>query len=241
MKPRRSALPLPRYVERKPLKSGWGYFFNVPTWVRRAGCPCTNEPLGTDYEAAVSRAEKVLLPAFDSWRSGGASDVTPKVAAVGTLDWLFAEYRADRRFTKLDPKTKRIHESGMRIVGNHVLKNGRRLGDVRLEAIDTSVADRLYDRLLFVAETDTAGNTIERERCTNIGERRRQSRLNSVRACGWWQFRMHPWGTMGKGRERQITSRPTSARPLSKWAWGENFKRNQVAGTRTKPFRRRCS
>jgi hypothetical protein len=120
MRPPRSALPLPRYVQRKPLKSGWGYFFNVPTWARRAGCPIKNEPLGTNYEAALSRAENVLLPAFDSWRSGGESDQTPKVAAVGTLDWLFAEYRADRRYTKLDPKTKRLHESGMRIVGNHV-------------------------------------------------------------------------------------------------------------------------
>jgi hypothetical protein len=168
MKPPRSALPLPRYVERKPLKSGWGYFFNVPTWARRSGCPIANEPLGTDYEAAVSRAEKVLLAAFDSWRSGGASDMVPKVTAVGTLDWVFAEFRADRRFTKLDPKTKRIHESGMRLVGNHVLKDGRRLGSVRLEAIDTSVADRLYDRLLFVAEADAAGNTVERERRTTV-------------------------------------------------------------------------
>ena len=56
------------------------------------------------------------------------------VAAPGTLDWVFAEYRADRRFTKLDPKTKRIHESGMRLVGNHILKDGRRLGSVRLNA-----------------------------------------------------------------------------------------------------------
>jgi hypothetical protein len=161
MKPPRSALPLPRYVLRKPLKTGWAYFFNIPMWARRAECPVTNEPLGTDYDTAVSRAENVLLPAFDSWRSG-ASDVMPKVTAVGTLDWVFAEFRADRRFTKLDAKTKRIHESGMRLVGNHVLKNGRRLGGVRLEAIDTSVADRLYERLLFVTETDAAGNTVER-------------------------------------------------------------------------------
>jgi hypothetical protein len=34
-KPPRSALPLPRYVERKPLKTGgWGYFFHVPSWAR---------------------------------------------------------------------------------------------------------------------------------------------------------------------------------------------------------------
>ena len=65
MKRCRSALPLPRYVLRKPLKGGWGYFFNVPGWARAAGCPVKNEPLGTDYATAVERAETVLLPAFD--------------------------------------------------------------------------------------------------------------------------------------------------------------------------------
>ena len=39
MKPRRSALPLPRYVQRKPLKNSWGYFFNVPTWARKDELP----------------------------------------------------------------------------------------------------------------------------------------------------------------------------------------------------------
>src|SRR5882724_3666980 len=37
MKPGRSALPLPRYVLRKPLRGGaHGYFFNVPVWARKA-------------------------------------------------------------------------------------------------------------------------------------------------------------------------------------------------------------
>jgi hypothetical protein len=58
MKPRRSAQPLPRYVIRKPMKSGWGHFFNVPTWARKAGCPVKNEALGTDYDTPVRRAEK---------------------------------------------------------------------------------------------------------------------------------------------------------------------------------------
>ena len=170
MKPPRSALPLPRYVLRKPVKSGRGYFFNVPTWARKAGCPVRNEALGTDYEAAVQRAETVLLRAFNSWRSGGASDpdVKPIVAVVNTLDWIFAEYRSDRRFTKLDAKTKRIHESGMLLVADHVLKDGRRLGGVRLAAIDTSVVDVLYEKLLTVKESDTDGNVIERERRTRV-------------------------------------------------------------------------
>jgi hypothetical protein len=165
---KRSALPLPRYVLRKPIKDGWAYFFNVPMWARKAGSPMRNEPLGTDYAQAVERAETVLLPAFDSWRSGGKSDATPAVASFGTLDWIFAEYRADRRYTKLDARTKRNHEVGFRMVGGHALKDGRKLGGVRLTAIDTAVVDALYEKLLVVKESDADGKTIERERRTTV-------------------------------------------------------------------------
>jgi hypothetical protein len=170
MKPPRSALPLPRYVRRKPLKSGgWGYFFDLPTWARKAGCVVDREPLGTDYAKAVERAETVLLPAFDSWRSGGKSpDKATTIAAPGTLDWIFAEYRADRRFTKLDARTKRNHEVGFRMVGGHILKDGRKLGSVRITSIDTAVVDALYEKLLVVKATDLDGNTIERERRTTV-------------------------------------------------------------------------
>lgn len=169
MKPPRSALPLPRYVLRKPLKRvGWAYFFNVPVWARKAGCPVSNEPLGTDYAKAVERAETVLLPAFDSWRTDGKSDAQQTLAALGTLDWVFAEYRADRRFTKLDARTKRNHEVGFRMVGGYVLKDGRKLGSLRLTAINTAVIDALYEKLLVVKETDANGITIERERRTTV-------------------------------------------------------------------------
>ena len=170
MKRHRSARPLPRYTLRKPLKNGaWAYFFNVPMWARQAGCPIKNEPLGIEYEAAVRRAETVLLPAFDSWRTGGTSDVMkPTVCAIGTLDWVFAEYRADHRFTKLDPKTKRNHEVGFGLVGGYVLKDGRRFGTVRLALINTAVTDAVYEKLLVVSETDAAGKTIERERRTTV-------------------------------------------------------------------------
>jgi len=166
---RRSALPLPRYVQRKPLKTGWGYFFNVPMWARKTGCPMKNEALGTDYDAAVVRAETVLLPAFDSWRSDGASDAPAStVAPPGTLDWVFAEYRADRRFTKLDKRTKRNHEIGFGLVGGYVLKDGRRLGRARLALITTAITDMIYEKLLTVTEIDAEGNTVERERRTTV-------------------------------------------------------------------------
>jgi hypothetical protein len=241
MKPPRSALPLPRYVLRKPLKDAWGYFFNVPTWARKAGCPVKNEPLGRDYDAAVRRAETVLLPAFDSWLSGGASDELPKIAVVGTLDWVFAEYRSDRRFTKLDPKTKRLHESGMTLVGDHLLKDGRRLGSVRLAAIDTAVADALYERLLTIKVTDADGNEIERERRTrinhamkscrrawNIAARRNPGKLSLVNPfaqMGLTSYnRETPTATYGeltsfraKAREMSYPSLATAA--LIAWEW----------------------
>jgi hypothetical protein len=169
MKPPRSALPLPRYVLRKPLKNGWGYFFNVPGWARKVGCPLGNEPLGTDYGKAVERAETILLPAFDAWRGRGkSSEEMSTVAVTGTLDWVFAEYRADRRFTKLDARTKRNHEVDFRMVGRHVLKDGRKLGSVHPTSINTAVIDALYEKLLVIKETDTEGNTVERERRTTV-------------------------------------------------------------------------
>ncbi|WP_315831849.1 hypothetical protein [Bradyrhizobium prioriisuperbiae] len=43
--------------------------------------------LGTDYDSAVSRAEKILLPAFDSWRTGGENANPVGIGVViGTLD-----------------------------------------------------------------------------------------------------------------------------------------------------------
>jgi hypothetical protein len=168
-KPPRSALPLPRYVERKPLKGGdWGYFFHVPSWARKAGCTVHSERLGTDYGAALSRAETILLPALDSWRTGGAVDKPSAGAQLGTLDWVFAEYRTDRRYTKLDPKSKRNHEVGFKLVGGYVLKDGRRIGEKRLTVIDTALIDDLYEKLLILEVKDSQGNLVERERRTTV-------------------------------------------------------------------------
>jgi hypothetical protein len=165
-KPPRSALPLPRYVERRPLKTGgWGHFFHVPSKYKKKGCALDDEPLGLDYDAAVKRAETILLPAFDAWRSGDSKTATvPAIAATGTLDCVFAEYRADRRYTKLDAGTKRNHENGFKLVGGFTLKDGTLLGDRRANLIDTSVTDALYEALLPLKDDD--GNVIGERRTT---------------------------------------------------------------------------
>jgi hypothetical protein len=183
---RRSALPLPRYTLRKPTKGGWRYFFHVPTWARKAGCPVRNEPLGTDYQAAVQRAETVLLPAFDSWRSGGGTDAAvADVAKPGTLDWVFAEYRADRRFTQLDGRTRRNHEVGFRLVGGYKMKDGRRLGMMPVTSITTAVTDALYEKLLVTddgRERRTTTNHAMKtcRRAWNVAARRNPGKLPLV-------------------------------------------------------------
>jgi hypothetical protein len=165
MKAPRSALPLPRYVERRWTKAGWTYHFHVPTWAKRMGCLMHTEALGADIDAAIKRAETILLPMFDAWRSGDTKTATTSaVAIVGTLDWVFAEYRADRRYTKLDAGTRRNHETGFKMVGGHILKDGTRLGTRRVTLIDTSVTDALYEKLLVV--TDAKGNVIGERRTT---------------------------------------------------------------------------
>jgi hypothetical protein len=160
---------LPRYVLPKLRKGGRVvYNFNVPTWARKAGCPFKNERLGTDRAVAIERALTVLLPAFDLWRGARPLPKDDLTIAPETLDWVFGEYRADRRFTELDARTRRNHEVGFRMVGGHVLKDGRRLGTLHISSITTAVVDALYGKLLVVKETDADGNAIERERRTTV-------------------------------------------------------------------------
>jgi hypothetical protein len=109
------------------------------------------------------------LPAFDEWRTGGNElAASPATATIGTLDWVFAEYRADRRYTKPDPKSKRNHEVGFKLVGGYLLKDGKRLGEKRVTAINTALADELYEKLLVLKTTDAEGHIVERERRTTV-------------------------------------------------------------------------
>ena len=72
-------------------------------------------------------------------------------------------------------------------VGDYVLKDGRRLGGVQLTAVDTSVADVLYDKLLVVTETDASGKVVERERRTRINHA-----MKSCRRAWNVALRRHP-------------------------------------------------
>ncbi len=66
--------PLPRFVIDKALTSGaTGFYFTIPTYFRKQGCPIPNEALGRDYAVACGDDGKggraaALNARFDEWK-----------------------------------------------------------------------------------------------------------------------------------------------------------------------------
>jgi hypothetical protein len=165
MKPSRSVQPLPRYTRRKPLAGGrWAYFFEPPSWARRAGCPVQAEALGPDYDLAVRRAEDVLLKAFDSWRTQGRSDLVPLGPEIGTFDWLVKIFKEHLAWKEIDRKTQRLYEQGLKLFADHTLKDGARVGSKKLKNFSRGFVDAVYAKLLRVETIDEQGKMVVRTR-----------------------------------------------------------------------------
>jgi hypothetical protein len=165
MKLSHTALKFPRYCRRKPLKSGqWAYFFEPPTWARKQGCHVKAEALGEEHVAAVDRAENVLLPAFDSWRSRGLTDMVPVSPVLGTFDWLVSTFKAHQKWKEVDHKTQRFYEQGLALFANHKLKDGSRAGSRQISDFTKAFVDAIYAKLLVVDDEDADGNIVKRER-----------------------------------------------------------------------------
>ena len=227
----RSVLRLPRYTLRKRLKGGsLGYFFNVPNWARKMGCPMTNEALGTDYDRAVLRAEKILLPAFDSWRTGG-EDASPVGigVVVGTLDWMFHRVSAEafrsqktaKRLQPLSPGQCRVHETGIKIICEYILLDGRRLGARRVSSVDTAFVDQLFESSLFKT---VKGEKVERRTTVNHAMKTARGAWNTVSRANPGFFRrvilLKKWvcnRPRGKRRMRALRNLWRFARRQSRW------------------------
>jgi len=198
----RSTLPLPRYTRRKRLKKGgFGYFFDLPTWARERGCSVENEPLGTDYDLAVQRAETILLPAFDSWlRDGDDANPVGIGVVIGTLEW---KQKTAKRLQPLSPGQCRVHETGIKMICEYVLKDGRRLGALRVSSIDTAFADDLFEKLLY---KDVDGEKVERRTTVNHAMKTARGAWNTISRAHPHMFPpKNPFEKMGL----QSTSRET--------------------------------
>lgn len=148
------SVKLPRHVIPKPLASGkTAFYYNVPTKYRKMGCPIPNEPLGADYAKACGeggRAE-TLNGLFDEWNDARkglpiSSEAAPR---IGTIDWLFREYKASRAYLeKVKPRSRGNYEWNMREICDTLTKRGDRVGGHPIKSVTPLGADKLYDRFV---------------------------------------------------------------------------------------------
>ncbi|WP_141688420.1 hypothetical protein [Bradyrhizobium paxllaeri] len=114
--------------------------------------------------AAVDRAKNVLLPAFDSWRSGGLTDMIPASPAPGSFDWLIGVFKTHQKWKEIDHKTQRFYEQGLALFSNQTLKDGSCAGSKQISDFTKAFVDAIYAKLLVVDDEDADGNIVKRER-----------------------------------------------------------------------------
>lgn len=143
-------MKLPRHVIAKPLASGLtGFYYNVPSKYRSMGCPLANEPLGMDFAKACTRAE-TLNGLFDEWDEARKGLPVSGISAprIGTVDWLFREYRQSKAYTeKVAVRSRKDYEWAMRELCEMITKKGDRIGSRPIKSITPRGADKIYDRL----------------------------------------------------------------------------------------------
>jgi hypothetical protein len=147
-------MPLPRYVIAKPLASGViGFYFNVPTRYRKAGCSIPNEPLGSDYAVACGADGKggraaALNALFEEWLKIKAGEPLDSIARFGTVDWLFREFKASKRYReRVSQRTRPDYERLMHLLIDMPTKRGDRVGQRSIKSISPQSADRIYERI----------------------------------------------------------------------------------------------
>jgi hypothetical protein len=146
---------LPRHVIYKTLAAGEvAYYYNVPSRYRAMKCPVSNSPLGTDYALAIKRAA-TLNGLFDEWDASrkGLPVSSPSSPKIGSVDWLFQEYRKTKSFTeKVAPRSRGDYDWAIRELCNILTKVGDRVGGRPIRSVTPRGADRLYERLTIGAK-----------------------------------------------------------------------------------------
>jgi hypothetical protein len=146
--------PLPRYVIAKTLASGTtGFYFTIPTHYRKLGCSIPNEPLGADYAIACGidgnggRAA-ALNALFDEWAQARSGEPVESIARFGTVDWLFREYKASKRYReRVSARTRPDYERLMHLVTDMPTKRGDRIGQRPVKSITPRSADKIYEKV----------------------------------------------------------------------------------------------
>jgi hypothetical protein len=150
-------LRLPRYVINKRLASGdVAFYFNIPSYFRKLGCPVPNEPLGTDYDIACGKdgnggRAAALNARFDEWNQirRGQPVSGDRDPHYGTVEWLFREYRKSKAYTeKVSQRSRRDYERTMLLITEMQTKKADRIGGRMIKAISPRAADKIYELII---------------------------------------------------------------------------------------------
>jgi hypothetical protein len=141
---------LPRHMIYKKLASGLvAYYYNIPSRYRTMNCPVSNEPLGADFAIASKRAA-TLNGLFDEWGASrkGLPVASVSTPVIGTVDWLFSEYKQSKAFTeKVAARSRKNYDWAMAEICDVLTKSGHRIGSRPIKSITPRGADKIYDRL----------------------------------------------------------------------------------------------
>lgn len=94
-------------------------------------------------------------------RSAAVMKVSPRLEP-GTFDWMVATFKRSPKYIDLPAKTRKSYDDALALIGDHVVKDGRRVGSFSLKAISGAVVDKLHAKLL------TRQDGTERRRTVNL-------------------------------------------------------------------------
>jgi hypothetical protein len=122
---------------------------------------------------------------------------------------MFHEYRQTwsqktaKRLQPLSPGQCRVHETGIKMICEYILLDGRRLGTRRVSSIDTAFVDQLFEKLLY---RTVKGEKVERRTTVNHAMKTARGAWNTVSRANPGLFPpRNPFEKMGL----QSTSRET--------------------------------
>jgi hypothetical protein len=231
-------LPLPRYVIAKLLASGaTGFYFNVPTTYRKAGCSIPNEPLGQDYTVACGAdgnggRAAALNALFDEWLKLKSGEPLESIARFGTVDWLFREFKASKRYReRVSQRTRPDYERLMQLLIEMPTKRGDKVGQRSIKSITPLSADKIYEKICAgrsaSKSVDGAGPRGPRPR----PRPRQGEKLVALCRTAWRVVRRlhpsafdrdvpNPWDGVTK-QQRTMKTKPAATREeVYRFAWG---------------------
>ena len=154
-------LDWPRYMQVKKLAGGRvAYYWNLPTWAVRAGCPIPRIALGGSYGPAKKLAEEQNA-LFKIWQLDRrlnldqiqlAHERVANRGGRGTVGWMFDEFTKTHDYRRLSRKTKLGYDSSMAILRAHRLPNGTHLEDAQVSKMTPGDADKVFERVAYRIE-----------------------------------------------------------------------------------------